>query len=53
MREIETKGQLPLPQYGQALLYHNGYLYTIGGTSGYLYTCDVHRFNFILKKIYA
>lgn len=45
MCEVNTAGQQPLPQYGQALVYHNGFLYTIGGTTGYEYTCDVHRLN--------
>lgn len=43
MREIQTRGQLPVPRYGQALICHNGFLYTIGGTTGYQYTCDIHR----------
>lgn len=43
MFEIDTTGQQPLPQYGQALVYHNNYLYTIGGTTGFSYTCDIHR----------
>ncbi|XP_065174147.1 kelch domain-containing protein 10 homolog [Atheta coriaria] len=45
MMEINTTGQLPIPQYGQALVYHNNYLYTIGGTTGYAYSCDIHRLN--------
>lgn len=47
MHLINTKGNHPQPQYGQALVYHKSYLYTIGGTSGYEYTCDIHRFNLI------
>lgn len=43
MCEVNTSGQHPLPQYGQAIVYHNGFLYTIGGTTGYEYTCDIHR----------
>ncbi|XP_057667494.1 kelch domain-containing protein 10 homolog isoform X1 [Diorhabda carinulata] len=45
MIEIHTTGQLPLPLYGQALIYHNDHLYTIGGTTGLSYTCDIHRLN--------
>ncbi|XP_066253291.1 kelch domain-containing protein 10 homolog [Euwallacea similis] len=45
MVEVKTAGQLPLPQYGQAIIYHNDYLYAIGGTTGYDYTCDIHRLN--------
>lgn len=43
MFEVVTTGSQPNPQYGQALVYYNGYLYTIGGTTGYTYTCDIHR----------
>ncbi|KAG7202025.1 hypothetical protein KM043_004710 [Ampulex compressa] len=42
---VPAKGDLPEPQYGQALVCHGSYLYTIGGTTGYDYTCDIHRFN--------
>lgn len=45
MMEVNTTGQLPLPLYGQALVFHNDYLYTIGGTTGLSYTCDIHRLN--------
>lgn len=51
MFEIDTTGQHPLPQYGQALVYHNNHLYTIGGTTGFAYTCDIHRLN-ISKKVW-
>ncbi|XP_023026034.2 scruin like at the midline isoform X1 [Leptinotarsa decemlineata] len=45
MVEVHTTGQLPLPLYGQAVVLHNDYLYTIGGTTGLSYTCDIHRLN--------
>lgn len=45
MTEVQTSGQYPLQLYGQALIYHNDYLYTIGGTTGLSYTCDIHRLN--------
>ncbi|KAI4460735.1 kelch domain-containing protein 10 [Holotrichia oblita] len=45
MKEIVTVGNAPLAQYGQALVFHNDYLYTIGGTTGFTYTCDIHRLN--------
>ncbi|KAL1494764.1 hypothetical protein ABEB36_010310 [Hypothenemus hampei] len=45
MIEVKSTGQLPLPQYGQAIVYHNEYLYVIGGTTGFEYTCDIHRLN--------
>lgn len=50
MKMIETTGQLPLPQYGQALVLHNDCLYTIGGTTGFVYTCDIHRYFLKLTK---
>lgn len=45
MTEIEVKGDLPPAQYGQTILFHDGDLYTIGGTEGFDYTCDVYRLN--------
>ncbi|XP_011691613.1 PREDICTED: kelch domain-containing protein 10 homolog [Wasmannia auropunctata] len=42
---VPAIGELPLPQYGQALVCHGPYLYTVGGTTGYEYTCDIHRFD--------
>lgn len=42
---VPATGELPEPQYGQALICHGPYLYTVGGTTGYDYTCDIHRFN--------
>lgn len=43
MLEVEVKGDLPPPQYGQGIVYSDNYLYTIGGTNGFDYTLDVHR----------
>ncbi|XP_058834378.1 kelch domain-containing protein 10 homolog [Topomyia yanbarensis] len=45
MTEMEVKGDCPPAQYGQTILYHDGFLYTIGGTEGFDYTCDVYRLN--------
>ncbi|XP_055629273.1 kelch domain-containing protein 10 homolog isoform X2 [Toxorhynchites rutilus septentrionalis] len=45
MMEIEVKGDLPPAQYGQTIVFHDGFLYTIGGTEGFDYTCDVYRLN--------
>jgi N-acetylneuraminic acid mutarotase len=42
---IVALGNSPQPQYGQAILLIDHYLYSIGGTTGYEYTCDVHRLN--------
>lgn len=44
MQLVDASGSMPPPMYGQALVYHNGYLYVIGGTTGYDYTCDIHRY---------
>ncbi|XP_065077690.1 kelch domain-containing protein 10 homolog [Ochlerotatus camptorhynchus] len=49
MTEIAVKGDLPPAQYGQTILYHDGFLYTIGGTEGFNYTCDVYRLNVASK----
>lgn len=45
MMVVPAKGDLPEPQYGQALICHGPYLYTVGGTTGMDYTCDIHRFD--------
>lgn len=45
MYKIPDTGNRPEPQYGQAVISDGPYLYTVGGTSGYEYTCDIHRFN--------
>lgn len=41
---IETSGDKPEPQYGQAIMLYDRYLYVIGGTTGYEYTCDIFRY---------
>ncbi|XP_050451629.1 kelch domain-containing protein 10 homolog isoform X2 [Cataglyphis hispanica] len=56
MKIVPATGDLPEPQYGQALVYHSSYLYTVGGTTGYEYTCDIHRFdlkNGIWETVYV
>ncbi|EFN89737.1 kelch domain-containing protein 10 homolog [Harpegnathos saltator] len=45
MKPVLACGDLPEPQYGQALICYGCYLYTVGGTTGYEYTCDIHRFD--------
>ncbi|XP_031841008.1 scruin like at the midline [Nomia melanderi] len=55
MHVIPAYGDLPDPQYGQAVISHGSYLYTVGGTTGYEYTCDIHRFDLrsgIWEKVY-
>lgn len=43
IHQIETSGVEPEPSYGQAITFHDRYLYVVGGTSGHSYTCDIHR----------
>ncbi|XP_037529571.1 kelch domain-containing protein 10 [Rhipicephalus sanguineus] len=40
---VPTSGDLPYEQYGQAMCCHNGYLYVLGGTTGFEYSMEVHR----------
>lgn len=42
---VPTTGKIPIPQYGQAIILYDQYLYTLGGTTGYEYTSDIHRLN--------
>ncbi|XP_049295093.1 kelch domain-containing protein 10 homolog [Anopheles funestus] len=43
LTEVEVKGDPPPPQYGQAIVISDNFLYSIGGTNGFDYTLDVHR----------
>ncbi|XP_020290298.1 kelch domain-containing protein 10 homolog isoform X2 [Pseudomyrmex gracilis] len=45
IRIMPAWGELPEPQYGQALVSFGPYIYTMGGTTGYDYTCDIHKFD--------
>ncbi|XP_033153670.1 kelch domain-containing protein 10 homolog [Drosophila mauritiana] len=40
---LQVKGDLPTAQYGPGIVIHKHFLYTIGGTTGFDYTCDVYR----------
>lgn len=40
---VPTMGDLPYQQYGQAMCYHEGHIYVVGGTTGFEYSMDVHR----------
>lgn len=40
---LGTSGDSPVPQYGQAVTLHDDYLYVVGGTTGFEYSCDVYR----------
>ncbi|XP_067003702.2 kelch domain-containing protein 10 [Anabrus simplex] len=50
MHTIETTGDHPQKQYGQALILHKKFLYTVGGTTGYDYSSDIHRLNLETNK---
>lgn len=43
MIEIKASGDEPMPLYGQGIVFHENYLYTVGGTEGFSYTSSVHR----------
>lgn len=40
---LDATGNRPPGLYGQSILCHNGALYTIGGTNGFAYNCDIYR----------
>lgn len=40
-------GSFPNPNYGHSAFFHDKYFYKIGGTCGYFYNCDIHRYNII------
>ncbi|TMW47610.1 hypothetical protein DOY81_007309 [Sarcophaga bullata] len=46
---LKVTGDLPAAQYGPGIVIHKNYLYTIGGTTGFDYSCDVYRLNLITK----
>lgn len=43
---LEVAGNRPPGLYGQSILCHDGMLYTIGGTNGFAYNCDIYRLVF-------
>lgn len=46
---LTVEGDLPTAQYGPGIVIHDNYLYTIGGTTGFDYSCDVYRLNLRTK----
>ncbi|MGH0125659.1 UNVERIFIED_CONTAM: hypothetical protein FKN15_023938 [Acipenser sinensis] len=40
---LSCRGKKPNRIYGQAMAIINGYLYVFGGTTGYIYSTDLHR----------
>ena len=56
IQPVKAKGSYPPKQYGQALVLDGPYLYTVGGTTGFDYTADVHRLDLrtgIWEEIYV
>lgn len=45
MRQLPSRGLHPEPHYGQAMVSCGPYLYSVGGTTGFDYTCDIHRYD--------
>ncbi|PSN30842.1 Kelch domain-containing protein 10 [Blattella germanica] len=55
IQPVKAEGSFPPQQYGQALILDGSYLYTVGGTTGFDYTADVHRLDLrtgIWEEIY-
>ncbi|XP_016984941.1 kelch domain-containing protein 10 homolog [Drosophila rhopaloa] len=46
VERLKVQGDLPTAQYGPGIVIHKHFLYTIGGTTGFDYTCDVYRLDF-------
>ncbi|XP_015599088.1 kelch domain-containing protein 10 isoform X2 [Cephus cinctus] len=42
-KPLPATGKFPESLYGIAVVCHGPYLYTVGGTSGYDFHCDIHR----------
>uniref|UniRef100_A0A1A8I7N6 Kelch domain containing 10 n=1 Tax=Nothobranchius kuhntae TaxID=321403 RepID=A0A1A8I7N6_NOTKU len=40
---LNCRGKKPKRTYGQAMVIINGFLYVFGGTTGYIYSTDLHR----------
>uniref|UniRef100_A0A3Q2FKX2 Kelch domain containing 10 n=1 Tax=Cyprinodon variegatus TaxID=28743 RepID=A0A3Q2FKX2_CYPVA len=47
---LNCKGKKPNKVYGQAMVIINGYLYVFGGTTGYLYSTDLHRLDLSTRE---
>ncbi|XP_034071701.1 kelch domain-containing protein 10-like isoform X3 [Gymnodraco acuticeps] len=47
---LTCKGKKPNKIYGQAMVIINGYLYVFGGTTGYLYSTDLHRLDLSTRE---
>lgn len=49
VERLKVSGDLPTAQYGPGIVIHKHYLYTIGGTTGFDYSCDVYRLDLRTK----
>uniref|UniRef100_A0A3B4BH81 Kelch domain-containing protein 10 n=1 Tax=Periophthalmus magnuspinnatus TaxID=409849 RepID=A0A3B4BH81_9GOBI len=47
---LNCRGKKPNKIYGQAMIIVNGYLYVFGGTTGYLYSTDLHRLDLSTRE---
>ncbi|CAL1285269.1 unnamed protein product [Larinioides sclopetarius] len=47
---LETTGDKPVEQYGQAMLVHDKKMYVVGGTTGFAYSIDVHCLDLETKE---
>ncbi|XP_067358066.1 kelch domain-containing protein 10-like isoform X2 [Channa argus] len=47
---LNCRGKKPNKIYGQAMVIINGYLYVFGGTTGYLYSTDLHRLDLATRE---
>ncbi|XP_056272110.1 kelch domain-containing protein 10-like isoform X2 [Pseudoliparis swirei] len=47
---LNCRGKKPNKIYGQAMVIINGYLYVFGGTTGYLYSTDLHRLDLTTRE---
>ena len=55
LKLLETKGNHPPPQYGQAMVLDGDNLYVVGGTSGFEYSANIYCLNLktlIWKPVY-
>ncbi|CAG03406.1 unnamed protein product, partial [Tetraodon nigroviridis] len=47
---LNCRGKKPNKIYGQAMIIINDYLYVFGGTTGYLYSTDLHRLDLTTRE---
>uniref|UniRef100_A0A8D3C181 Kelch domain-containing protein 10 n=1 Tax=Scophthalmus maximus TaxID=52904 RepID=A0A8D3C181_SCOMX len=47
---LNCRGKKPNRIYGQAMVIINGFLYVFGGTTGYIYSTDLHRLDLTTRE---